>query len=245
MVDLASGLVHVEFQQHLNTHETLKGLQLFETWCMDHGVVPTNYISDSGTAFTSKAFMKQLEAHKQIITFVGTSAHHHNAIAERFIQTIMSIAGTIMIHAASHWPKMTADATLWPLAVKYAVYIFNRVPNRETGLSALDVFTSTRQPTRRLHDLHVFGSPAYLLDKSIADGKKLPRWKPRSERVIFVGISDKHFAQCPMVLNPRTRAITTPYHVVFDDWFATVGSSMDNIPDFQSPEWQQLFGDST
>ena len=61
----------------------------------------------------------------------------------------------------------------------------------------------------------------------------------------FVGISDKHFAQCPMVLNPRTRAITTPYHVVFDDWFATVGSSMDDIPDFQSPEWQQLFGDST
>ena len=245
MVDLASGLVHVEFQQHLNTHETLKGLQLFETWCMDHGVVPTNYISDSGTAFTSKAFMKRLETYKQIITFVGTSAHHHNAVAERSIRTIMSIARTMMIHAASHWPEMAADATLWPLAVKYAVYIFNRVPNRETGLSALDVFTSTRQPTRQLHDLHVFGSPAYLLDKTIADGKKLPRWKPRSERVIFVGISDKHFAQCPMVLNPRTRAITTPYHVVFDDWFATVGSSVDDIPDFQSPEWQQLFGDST
>ena len=244
MVDLASGLVHIEFQQHLNTHETLKGIEQFEIMCMDNGVVPTNYISDSGSAFTSKEFRKRLESYKQIITFVGTSAHHHNAVAERAIRTIMSIARTMMIHAATHWPEM-ADATLWPLAVNYAVYIFNRVPNRETGLSALDVFTSTRQPLRRLHDLHVFGSPAYLLDKSIADGKKIPRWKPKSERVIFVGISNKHFATCPMVLNPRTRAITTPYHVVFDDWFATIGSSAEEIPDFQSPEWQQLFGDST
>lgn len=244
MVDLASGLVHVEHQQHLNTHETLKGLEKFEIMCMDSGVIPTNYISDSGTAFTSQAFRKRLETFKQVITFVGTSAHHHNAVAERAIRTIMSIARTMMIHAATHWPEM-ADATLWPLAVDYAVYIFNRVPNRDTGLSALDVFTSTKQPLRRLHDFHVFGSPAYRLDKTIADGKKLPRWKPKSERVIFVGVSDYHFAATPRVLNPRTRAITTPYHVVFDDWFATVGSSAEDIPDFQTPEWQKLFGDST
>ena len=192
----------------------------------------------------SKAFRTRLETFKQIVTFVGTSAHHHNAVAERSIRTIMSIARTMMIHAATHWPEM-ADATLWPLAVNYAVYIFNRVPNRETGLSPLDIFTSTRQPLRRLQDLHVFGSPAYLLDKTIADGKKLPRWKPKSERVIFVGISGKHLSQTPMVLNPRTRATTTPYHVVFDDWFATVGSSPDALPDFQSPEWQAMFGDST
>ena len=47
-----------------------------------------------------------------------------------------------------------------------------------------------------------------------------------------------------MVLNPRTRAITTPYHVMFDDWFATVGSAPEDLPNFMSSEWQQLFGDS-
>ena len=108
----------------------------------------------------------------------------------------------------------------------------------------MDVFTGTREPLRCLHDLHVFGSPTYLLDKRIADGKQLPRWNPKSERVIFVGVSDKHFASTPRVLNPRTRAITTPYHVVIDDWFATVGSNPENLPDFKSPEWNRMFGDS-
>jgi hypothetical protein len=243
MVDAASGLVHVEHQQHLNTHETLDGLKKFESMCMDVGVVPMEYVSDSGSAFTSKDFQEHLAQYRQIIHFAGTGAHHHNSIAERSIRTIMSIARTSMLHAAIHWPDM-ADATLWPLAVDYAVHIFNRIPNRETGLSPLDLFTGTRQPLRRLHDLHVWGSPAYLLDKRIADGKKIPRWEARSERVIFVGISTKHMGSTPLVLNPRTRAITSPYHVVFDDWFATVGSDPDHLPDFQSPEWQQLFGES-
>ena len=156
MVDLASGLVHVEHQQHLNTHETLTSLDAFEKMSLDHGVVPTNYISDSGTAFTSKEFRERLKDYRQIINFVGTSAHHHNAVAERAIRTIMSIARTMMMHCSTHWPEMT-DATLWPLAVDYAVYIVQRVPDRDTGLSPLDVFTATRQPLRRLHDLHVFG----------------------------------------------------------------------------------------
>ena len=109
----------------------------------------------------------------------------------------------MMLGAATSWPDM-ADPALWPLAVDYAVHVFNRVPNPETGLSPLDLFTGIRQPQHRLHDLHVWVCPAYLLDKQIADGKKLPQWKPKSERTIFVGISDKHFAGTPRVLNPRT-----------------------------------------
>jgi hypothetical protein len=243
MVDNASGLVHVEHQKHLNTHETLEAIKSFEQMCLDYGVVPTEYVSDSGSAFTSKEYQAHLANYQQIISFAGTGAHHHNAIAERSIRTIMSIARTCMLHAAIHWPEM-ADATLWPLAVDYAVYIYNRVPNRETGLSPLDIFSNQRQPQRRLQDLHVWGSPAYLLDKRIADGKKIPRWESKSERVIFVGISPKHLGATPRVLNPRTRAITTPYNVVFDDWFATVGSKPEDLPDFNSPEWQRLFGDS-
>ena len=242
-VDNASGLTHVEFQQHLNTHETLEAVKQFESMCLDSGVVPTHYTSDSGSVFTSKEFQKHLQQFNQIIHFAGTSAHHHNAIAERHIRTIMSIARTMMLHAAVHWPDM-ADAKLWPLAVQYAVYIFNRVPNPDTGLSPLDVFTGSRHPLRRLQDCHVWGCPGYLLDKTVADGKKLPRWAAKSERVVFVGISAKHMAATPLVLNTRTRVITTPYHVVFDDWFHTVGSDVNSLPDFNTPEWAQMFGDS-
>ena len=243
MVDNASGYVSVGHQKHLNTHETLEVIKNFEKECMDMGVVPQQYVSDSGSAFTSKEFKAHLEEYQQIIHFAGTGAHHHNSIAERSIRTIMSIARTMMLHSAIHWPEM-ADATLWPFAVDYAVHIFNRVPNPETGLSPMDVFTGQRQPLRRLHDLHVWGSPAYLLAKTIADGKKLPRWQSRSERVIFVGLSVNHMANIAKVLNPRTRAVTTPYNLVHDDWFATVASAIEDLPDFNTPEWKQMFGDS-
>lgn len=242
-VDQASGLVHVSFQEHLNTHETIVAKKEYETMAQDNGVVPTEYISDSGTAFTSQEFLQHLKEYRQIIHFAGTSAHHHNAVAERSIRTIMSIARTMMLHAAIHWPDM-ADATLWPLAVAYAVHIFNRIPKPESGLSPLDIFASSRQPQHKLQDLHVWGSPTYLLDKRIADGKKIPRWQAKSERVVFVGISTKHLSSTPQVLNPRTRTITTPYHVVFDDWFATVGSSPQELPNFQTLEWDRMFGDS-
>ena len=244
MVDMASKYIHVECQQHLNTHETLNALKNFERVALDHGVIPREYISDQGSAFTSKAFRDHLSEYKQIISFVGTAAHHHNAVAERAIRTLISITRTMMIHSSMWWPGV-ADQTLWPLAVQYAAYVYNRVPDRDTGLSPLDIFSGTRQPQRRLLDMHVWGSPAYLLDKRIADGKKLPHFQPKSERTMFVGVSPNHLAGTPRVLNLRTRAITHPYHLVVDDWFNTVTSTIDEIPDFESPEWRNLFGEGT
>ena len=39
-------------------------------------------------------------------------------------------------------------------------------------------------------------------------------------------------------------AITTAFHIVFDDWFATV-TTTDSLPDFNSAEWNKMFGEST
>ena len=90
----------------------------------------------------------------------------------------------------------------------------------------------------------MFQSPVSVLDKTIQDGKKIPRWKPRSARFQFMGFSGNHATSAPLVLNPATGAITPQFHVVFDDWFATVASSIADLPDFNSPEWQRMFGDS-
>lgn len=242
-VDCASGKIHVEFQVHLNTHETLRAKESYEMSCRDEGVIVKEYLTDSGSAFTSKGFAEHLSQYRQTTSFAGTGAHHQNAIAERAIRTIMSIARTMMLHAAIHWPEMS-DATLWPLAVQYAVFLYNHVPDHTTGLSPTDLFTRTRWPQRKLQDLHVFGCPVYVLDKKIADGNKLPRWKPRSKRCMYVGVSDKHASSVPLVMNPLTRTTTTPWNVVFDDWFATVASVEGELPDFGSDEWQKLFGDS-
>ena len=242
-VDHATGYVHIEHQVHLTSHETLQAKDRYEDMCRDHGIIVQSYLSDNSTTFTSSEYTTRLSVFKQIMRFAGVGAHHHNGVAERSIGTIMAMARTMMLHAAIHWPD-SADPTLWPMAVTHAAFLFNHVPNETTGISPNDLFTKTRWAQSKFHDIHVWGCPVYVLNSTIADGKKIPKWKPRSERTVYMGLSPKHTSQVPLVLNQRTRHITPQYHVVFDDWFATVGSPDSSLPDFHSPEWAQMFGDS-
>ena len=54
--------------------------------------------------------------------------------------------------------------------------------------------------------------------------------------------SPSHATTVPLALNPSTGAIMPQYHVVFDDWFATIATSTGQIPDFSHPTWADLFG---
>ena len=240
-VDHASGYIHVEFQTSLNTHETINAKDNFELMCRDHGVVPQSYLTDNGSAFTSAGFTAKLCDFAQIIRFAGTGAHHHNGTAERAIQTIMSMARTMMLHAAIHWPDVS-NPSLWPMAVHHAIQLFNRMPSIENGICPANIFTKTCWEQCKFHDFHVWGCPVFILDKQIADGKKLPHWKPRSKRAIYMGASPVHASSVPLVLNPNSGAIISAFHVVFDDWFATVPLPDDYA--FPDEEWQRLFGDS-
>ena len=243
-VDMATGRIDCLFQTHLNTHETIRAKEEYEMRCRDFGVMPQQYISDNGSAFTSRDYTAHLRNFQQIYRFAGVGAHHHNGVAERSIQSIMSIARTMMLHAAIHWPAM-ADSSLWPMAVQYATYLYNNVPDPTTGISPNDLFTRTRFDHHRFHDVHVWGCPVYILDKKISDGNKLPRWKPRSHRGVFMGLSPLHASSVPLVLNPETGAITPQYHVVFDDQFSSVAVAPEDLPNLELDEWVKLFGDST
>ncbi len=56
---------------------------------------------------------------------------HQNSKAEWAIQTIMYMARTFLVHSSLHWTDMGADdISLWPFAVKHAVWIYNHVPNQ-------------------------------------------------------------------------------------------------------------------
>ena len=233
----------MHFQSHLNTHETLQSKKEFEENCRDHGVIIGSYHSDNGSCFTSAEYTRHLETFRQTTTFASVGGHHHNGVAERAIRTITSMARTMMLHQGIHWPEM-ADPQLWPMAVKHAVHVYNHVPREDNGLSPYDIFTRTCSPTKRLHDLHVWGCPVYVLHGDLADGKKIPRWKARSQRHILIGLSDKHPSSAPLVLNPHTGTITTKFHVIYDDWFATVATRIDELPPFHESPWADLFGTS-
>ena len=60
-----------------------------------------------------------------------------------------------------------------------------------------------------------------------------------------MGFSSKHASSVALELKPNTGYITSQYHVVFDDWFATIATTLDSLPDFNSPQWSQLFGNSS
>jgi hypothetical protein len=242
-VDHASGYVHIEHQVSLNSHETMMAKSKFENQLREVGVIVQTYRSDNGAAFSSREYTEHLSAFKQVTSFAGVGAHHHNGVAERAIQTIMAMARTMMLHSAVHWPNV-ADASLWPEAVDYATYIYNSMPNRRTGLAPVEILTSTKMSAHKYHDFHVWGCPVYVLDPKMQDGKSLPRWKVRSRRGQFMGISRKHASCAPRVLNLESHYISPQFHVLFDDFYTSVDADPDSYPDWSRPEWSKMFGES-
>ena len=242
-VDNATSYTYVHHQKSLNTHDTLRGKEAFEANCRDLGVVPQRYRSDNASVFHSHEYKRHLEQFSQTQRFAGVGQHHANGIVEKTIQDIQSTARTMLVHLAIHWPDQ-ADLALWPMAIDHAVFLHNHMPDTNTGLSPMDKFSRQRWPHSKYHDIHVFGCPTYVLNKKIADGKTLPKFQPRSERHVYLGFSPFHASTVPLVLNPRTGSITPQYHCVFDDWFATLATSIDDVPDFMTAQWQTLFGDS-
>ena len=112
------------------------------------------------------------------------------------------------------------------------------------GDSPADLFTTFGWKLTEFLNLHVFGCPTDVLDNRLSDGKRIPRWTPRSTRCIYLGKSPVHASTVPLVLNPSTGAITTQFHVVFDDWFHTVSTIVEDLPNFNDVTWRKLFCDT-
>lgn len=240
-VDHASSYVYVVLQTNTSAHTTLLATQEFEAHCRTFGVIVQSYLTDSGKEFVNMAFHKHLTDLAQTAVHSASGAKHGNGIAERSIGTVSSIARAMLHHSALHWPDV-ADIALWPLAVVHAAYILNRVPRMDSGRSAWELLTQKTWPRSRFHDFHVFGSPCYVLNSTIADGKKIPKWQPRSQRSMYLGVGTSGSHSVPLVLNLDTGKITTQYHVVFDDWFQTVQSDVHSQIDFDHDDWYRTFG---
>ena len=228
-VDEASGLMYVQNQVSLGAAETIRAKHDFEREASRFGVSILGYRGDNGV-YKSKAFTDDLERFKQTIQFCGVGGHHHNGITERAIRTVSTCARTMMIHAIIHNHKeVTTD--LWPFAVDYAVYLWNKMPRKDGGLSPEEIFYSVKSDYEAIREAKCWGCPAYVLDPKLQDGKKLPRWNPRSRLGQFLGRSKKHAGSVGLIRNLNTGAISPQFHVVYDNDFTTVDSvtNLDNI----------------
>jgi hypothetical protein len=94
--------------------------------------------------------------------------------------------------------------------------------------------------------LRVWGRPVYVLDPRLQDGKKLPKWYPRSRRGMFLGFSTQHSSTVLCILNLVTRHISPQYHVIYDELFSTVTTTqlqleaLSNNSVFALEQWNEL-----
>ena len=198
-VEHASGYKHVEMLVGFTAAETIAAKHRFERHMHDMGIKITSYRTDNGV-FAAEDFVTEVEKSMQSIKYSGVGAHHQNGVAERGIGTLMSMARTMMLHAAIRWPDM-ADSSLWPMAVDYAAYIYNHVPDASSGLAPIELATRCSQRYEDLSNVHVWGSPVYVLDPKLQDSKGLPKWTKRSRCGVYLGQDDNHHTAFGKILN--------------------------------------------
>ena len=124
--------------------------------------------------FASKAFKSDCDGKSQTYSFSGVGAHHQNGVAERNIKTVEQWARACMLHAVTYWPARFS-IRFWSLAIAYAVWVCNRLPQRDTGLCPNEIWSSSRIGHEDFQRAHVFGCPVYVLDARLQDGKKIPK----------------------------------------------------------------------
>ena len=207
----------------MGANETVLGKQRFEQWLWDQAAAEVSHYHGDNGIFTADEYKRDCDRKGQTQSFSGVGAQHQNARAERAIQTVMYVVCSFMVHSSLHWSDRKADRIdLWPFAVKHAVWLYNRLPNQESGLTPMELLTKTRSDHRDLLRSHVWGCPAYVLDPKLQNDQKLPKWNRRARMGQFLGFSDEHSTLVANVCHLDTGHISPQYHVVFDDLFETV-----------------------
>jgi hypothetical protein len=175
--DAASGLIWVENQVSLGANETVMGKSRFEQWLWDMAYAEVKHYHGNNGIFSSEESRAECLGKDQSQFFSGVGAQHQNARAKRAIQTIMYMARSFMVHASLHWTdRGSDDISLWPFAVKHAVWLYNQVPNCTSGLTPLELLTKSKADHRDLLRCHVWGCPAIVLEPHLQNEQKLPKW---------------------------------------------------------------------
>ena len=238
-VDHASGYIFLRNQVSLRAGETVQTKVLFEQFASSVGVTLKNFRVDNHP-FASQEFREDCNNKSQEMDFSGVGAHHQNGVAERSLRTVTTFGRSIMLHAMLHWPAQYSN-DLWGLALEHAVYLYNRMPNPHSGFAPLELFTGTKiQSYATIQQARVWGCPVYVLDPKLQDGKKIPKWNPRSRRGQFVGFSPEHASTVGRVLNLSTGKVSPQYHVVYDETFSTVFNVGLDLDRFSQDQWEGL-----
>ena len=135
-IDYVSVYVSINHQVDLSATEIVKAKLTFEREDQSHGVVIKGYHTDNGI-FNFLEFMEKLLKKQKNIRLSGAGASHQNWVAEHDIKTLVDMPSTMLINAALRYPKETLSTNLWPMAMYYALWVYNSIPDMQYGLSSI------------------------------------------------------------------------------------------------------------
>eukprot|EP00957_Ditylum_brightwellii_P165382 12592199-Ditylum_brightwellii.AAC.1 len=99
----------------------------------------------------------------------------------------------------------------------YVEDIWNCMPDIKAKMSPMDVFSGTMSDHTDILNLHMSGCSAYVLNTTLQDGKKLPKWSPRKQKGQFLEWSKDPASSVAFIRNLNTGSITPQFHTVMDD----------------------------
>ena len=142
-IDHASGYVRIKHQVAINATETVKAKLTFEREDKIQVVVIKGHHTDNGI-FNSSEFMEELLNNNKKIIFSGAGASHKNGAPERAIKTVVTMARTMFMHTVIRCTEEKISTDLWPMEINYDVCVYNRTPDMQSGLSAIEIWSRSR-----------------------------------------------------------------------------------------------------
>ena len=186
----------------------------FLKWVKLEGYKVEKLNSDSGGEYTASENAKVISDFQKLSEEWGvkqsfTCAHtpEQNGVSERLNRTLVEAGRSLLIQAG-------AGAELWSLAVAHAVFIKNRMWHKRHQIAenmGASPYQALYGATPRTTNLRVWGCDAWKLDH----GHRSSSWTRKASKQIFVGLSAKRKGW--VLLDPKTRKLSTSFHVTFDE----------------------------
>ena len=106
---------------------------------------------------------KLLKKHQQV-RFSGAGASHQNGATERVIKTVVTTTRTVLTNVVLVCPKDTFTNDIFPMMMDYAVWIYNRIPDIQSGLYSIDICSISRFDTvlENLSNFHIWDCTTYF-----------------------------------------------------------------------------------
>jgi hypothetical protein len=188
MIDRASGFASVECMAKRDDRVIAKQLKSF-SMTLAHPIKCIR--SDNGPEYKSK-YLDDIYSQENIRTeFTAPHSPAQNGMVERLNRTLLEMTKAML----KHIPSLAKD--LWPYAIDYALYLYNRIPRANHGnISPHETLYGTCPD---LSDCHPFGSECWYNDSPNLRTKLEDKGKPG----IYVGHSPNSAAHLIMTADGK------------------------------------------